>query len=105
MSAAAPRSKRSSAQPRRRKQRPPEYPRCAELFIPVARHPAGGFAYTPRRMLIHALEARGETFSTAFSRLFGHQTQCDLGPYAWDVEAVLERMVTSRRTGSQLLWD
>ncbi len=40
-----------------------------------------------------------------FRRLFGVQTMSYGGPYPWDVEAVLERMDSGKRTGSQLIWD
>lgn len=45
-----------------------------------------------------------------FSDYFGVQTCLLLdngaqGLYVWDVEAVLERMFSARRTGTQLIWD
>lgn len=40
-----------------------------------------------------------------FSKLFGCQTACDKGPYPYDVEAVLERMMSGKLTGTQLHWD
>lgn len=40
-----------------------------------------------------------------FGRLFGVQTMGSNGMYAWDVEAVLERMISGTLTGSQYYWD
>lgn len=48
-----------------------------------------------------------------FNELFGVQTcpvieidgeECH-GVYPWDAEAVLERMISGKRTGTQLFWD
>lgn len=61
--------------------------------------------YVPRKELREALEAKGEAFKAKFHDLFGVQTCCLEGPYAWDVEAVLERMSTGKLSGSQLHWD
>jgi hypothetical protein len=40
-----------------------------------------------------------------YSELYGIQTQYVDGPYPWDVEAVLERMMSGRLVGTQLLMD
>jgi len=40
-----------------------------------------------------------------FSELFGIQTCYDKGLYPWDVEPVLERMMSGKLTGTQLHWD
>jgi hypothetical protein len=40
-----------------------------------------------------------------YSELYGIQTQYVDGPYPWDVEEVLERMMSGKLTGTQLLWD
>lgn len=40
-----------------------------------------------------------------FGDLFGVQTCHAGGAYAWDVEAVLERMMSGKMTGSQRDWD
>jgi hypothetical protein len=40
-----------------------------------------------------------------YVELFGVQTQILQGPYAWDVEAVLERMMSGKLTGTQLFMD
>lgn len=40
-----------------------------------------------------------------FGELYGVQTAYVGGPYAWDVEAVLERMMSGRSVGSQMHWD
>lgn len=47
----------------------------------------------------------GKPFVGQFNRLFGIQTSSASGLYACDVEAVLCRMDTGKRTGTQLLWD
>ena len=40
-----------------------------------------------------------------FDRYFGCQTASEYGVYPWDVEAVLVRMLTGRKTGTQLILD
>lgn len=78
-----------------------KFPRIAELGIAVHDHSAGGFSYVARDDLAAALGDRWEDFCEHF----GTQT-CPIGGlFAWDVEAVLERMVTGKLTGSQLDWD
>ena len=52
---------------------------------------------------------RAELSVTEFNELFGVQT-CPLingqhGLYPWDVEAVLERMISGKLTGTQAFWD
>jgi hypothetical protein len=55
-----------------------------------------------------ALAKVGLSEST-FNEYFGAQTMllCEgVGcPYPYDVEAVLEKMMSGKRTGTQLLWD
>jgi len=40
-----------------------------------------------------------------FSEYFGMQTCYEKGLYPWDVEPVLERMMSGKLTGTQLYWD
>lgn len=40
-----------------------------------------------------------------FGKYFGIQTCDSRGPFPWDVEAVLERIVSKKLTGTQLDWD
>lgn len=82
----------------------PQYPRCAELFLPI-RRPAGAIPYVPHRLLTLALEARGPAFAERYAELTCGDTQSGDGPYAYDVEMALERMLGKPRTGSQLVWD
>lgn len=57
------------------------------------------------------LEAKlGPEKTTVFRELFGVQTRPyfegrGAALYPWDVEAVLERMESGKRTGTQLIWD
>ena len=84
------------------------YPRCRELGIPVH-----------EEVLEHVLplelnRAVGEKLGgpggvKKFHQMFGIQTGAVIGGkaalYAWEVEAVLERMMSGRLTGSQKHWD
>lgn len=72
-----------------------EYPRIAELGVTVHREPV---AHVKNEELNKALGDRKKEFG----RLFGIQTCLIDGPYAWDVEAVLERMASGKLTGTQL---
>jgi hypothetical protein len=77
------------------------YPRIHELGIQVRF--SGDCAYISRDDLHKALKTKEK--QKKFHDLFGIQTCLDKGPYAWDVESVLERMSSGTRTGSQLIWD
>jgi hypothetical protein len=70
------------------------YPRIAELGVTVHTMPV---THVKSKELDKALGKRKKQFD----RLFGCQTMLIDGPYAWDVEAVLERMATGRLTGTQ----
>jgi hypothetical protein len=87
------------------------YPRLAQLGIPVK-----SMDYAPSRFLNYVLIAdvkaglkRHRLSKRLFDELFGVQTcpVTDEGPglYPWDTEAVLERMLSGRLTGTQLVWD
>lgn len=79
-----------------------DYPRLTELGIQVCCELQGP-PYVRRDTLHIALKtkaARGK-----FAELFGTQTCPAGGYYPWDVEAVLERMMSGKLTGSQAIWD
>jgi hypothetical protein len=90
-----------------------EYLRCEQLGIPVHMEPvAHVFVDDVDKGLLaaaHGEEWVGVALSASFSALFGVQTApvVDGGRalYPWDTEAVLERMMSGMKTGSQLLWD
>ena len=80
------------------------YPRIAELGIRITpasdQDPPGISGEEVNGALIRA----GLSVET-FGRLFGVQTCGPNGLYPWDVEAVLERMMSGKKTGTQLVWD
>jgi hypothetical protein len=83
------------------------WPRIAAMGLPVHRT-AGGTAFVPRDVLHHVLDVKDEEipgFRKRYGDMFGVQTMCYGGPYPWDVEAVLERMLSGKLTDTQLLWD
>lgn len=75
------------------------YPRCRALGLRIFD------GCVPFSDLNRIARKKGKRWANRFDRLFGVQTVCAQGLFAWDVEAVLERMASGRRTGSQLLWD
>lgn len=81
------------------------YPRLRQLGVAVNRRadpnaPTGVADDELNKALRkHRLSVR------TFSKLFGVQTCGPNGMYPHDVEAVLERMISGARTGSQYLWD
>lgn len=80
------------------------YPRIEQLGIPVEKYPGSqNFEYVPFKELERVLKKHG--LAEKFHTMFGIQTVCDLGPYPWDVEAVLERIFSGKLIGSQLDWD
>lgn len=83
--------------------RQPKYPRIAEFGLSIEKHIPTGISFIPVEHLALVLCQRG--ISDEFNKLFGCQTQFEGGPYAWDVEAVLERICSGKKTGSQALWD
>lgn len=80
------------------KRRKQKYPRIAALGVTVHTDPLD---HVKRDELQEALGDRNELFG----KFFGIQTCLMDGPYAWDVEAVLERMESGRVTGSQAVMD
>lgn len=65
-----------------------QYPFLEKYNLPVERRE--GMAYVPSKELDDVLVARG--IKEQFIKLFGVQTQMMGGPFAWDVECVLERI-------------
>ena len=49
--------------------------------------------------------SRADLSIQKFCDYYGVQTCGANGMYPWDVESVLERMVSGKKTGSQLVWD
>jgi hypothetical protein len=78
-----------------------EYPRCNQIGVSVIEHP---IHHVNRQELNECLVKAGLNPDT-YSELYGGQTQILQGPYAWDVEAVLERMMSGKLTGTQLFMD
>lgn len=79
------------------------YPRLKQLGIPI-REDNGGPPGINGAQLDLALKKANLSIEK-FSELFGCQTCGSNGMYPWDVEAVLERMMSGKLTGTQLLWD
>jgi hypothetical protein len=79
------------------------YPRIKQLGIKITTRK--GFAYITWDELNRGLEEANSISKARFDKLFGVQTCSVYGPYPWDVEAVLEKMLSGKVTGSQLIWD
>jgi hypothetical protein len=77
------------------------YPRINQLGVRIYKTPVAHV----RSKELHAKLKRAGLDGDRFSDLFGVQTCYEKGPYPWDVEAVLERMMSGKLTGTQLLWD
>lgn len=75
------------------------YPRLAQLKVQLT--PDG---WVSSRELRAGLR-RGKLKKAVFDKYFGIQTCPEGGVYPWDAEAVLERMMSGRLTGTQALWD
>ena len=67
-----------------------KYPRCEQIGATIFLEPV---PHIPRSKLLKCLEDAGLDIDK-YSELYGIQTQCTYGPYPWDVEAVLERMMS-----------
>lgn len=81
------------------------YKRLAELKIPVKKTvDASPIEYVEVDSIISAL-IRNSMSVDKFNELFGSQTCIPEGLYPWDVEAVLERMMSGALTGTQLMPD
>lgn len=77
------------------------YPRIDSIGLVVHEEPV---AHVKRLELKDAL-VRAGIDPPMFYDLFGVQTCYIEGPYPWDVESVLERLISGRRTGTQAVWD
>jgi hypothetical protein len=83
---------------------PERYPRCKAFGLQV-RYRDKGWAYITHEDIAKMFTEKGDSFSTKFNTMFGVQTCAVEGLYPHDVEAVLERMVSGRITGTQAFWD
>lgn len=79
----------------------PKYPRLHQIGCNVKREPMDHVPWTELDEAINGAGLNRERFSD----LFGVQTCYAGGVYAWDAEAVLERMMGGKLTGSQRYWD
>jgi hypothetical protein len=85
-----------------------QYKRIKELGIEISHDETCDVSGVTIKNLHSALK-KNKLDSELFSKLFGVQT-CPVvngksAMYPWDVEAVLERMMSGKLTGTQLLWD
>jgi hypothetical protein len=78
-----------------------QYPRTQELGVEV--YFDQDLAYVKWKELRRVLRKKG--IARKFNKYFGIQTCYADGPYAHDVEAVLERIKSGILTGSQKDWD
>ncbi len=80
-----------------------EYPRIAELGLTIYNLPVAHIKPIELKKKLTKKEY------SEFNKLFGSQTcpivngKCGLFP--WDTEAVLERIISGKLTGSQKYWD
>lgn len=77
------------------------YPLLTKLGVKIEKEPV---AHIKRAELIAKL-AKHKIDLEKFDEYFGVQTCFIDGPYPWDVEAVLERMINKKLTGTQLFPD
>ena len=75
------------------------YPRCKEAGLTVED------GVVLKESLKAYLMCLGPLNAEKFHDYFGVQTVDAKGPYAWDVEAVLERMKSGKLILTQLDWD
>ena len=96
---------------KRKKNNP--YPRLTEIGVKIVE--TSSFIYIDTNELREKFAEKApnpvvaKALGQQFSELFGVQT-CPVVPgvravYAWDAEAVIERMISGKLTGTQLLWD
>ena len=78
-----------------------EYPRIKQLGMTVIEDPVQHVTWTD----LDEKVIDGGLDREKFSDYFGVQTCYARGPYPWDVEAVLERMMSGQLTGTQKYWD
>ena len=78
-----------------------EYPRCEQIGVTIIQEPVPHI----NRANLHECLLNDGLDLEEYSELYGVQTQYVDGPYPRDVEAVLERMMSGKLTGTQLLMD
>jgi len=78
-----------------------EFPRLKQIGCEVRKNPIAHVTWTE----LDEKLADANIDRKRFGEMFGIQTMFAGGPYAWDVEAVLERMFSGHLTGSQRYWD
>ena len=81
-----------------------EYPRLEELGIEIVETDKDSYPGVNWVQLQLALANAGLSIEE-FGELYGVQTAGPNGMYPWDVEAVLERMISGKLTGTQRDWD
>lgn len=81
-----------------------KYPRIYELGIPIHEYSAKKDLHVIYWKELNKI-LKPLKMVKVFSKVFGVQTCSDEGAYPWDVEAVLERIISGRLTGTQLFWD
>ena len=79
-----------------------EYPRISELGLTIVTKCPNSIPGINGQELAQKL---GKKKTKIFSDLFGCQTCGGNGMYVYDVEAVLERMMSGKLKGTQLFWD
>jgi len=80
------------------------FPRLEELGVEIVETEKESYPGVNWVQLQLALANAGLSIEL-FGKLYGVQTAGANGMYPWDVEAVLERMMSGRKTGTQLHWD
>lgn len=78
-----------------------EYPRLKQIGCNVKHEPC---AHVPWTELDEKL-ADSNLDRKQFGDMFGIQTVSAHGPYPWDIEAALERMISGQLVGTQRHWD
>lgn len=78
-----------------------KYNRIDQLGIVITESPIDHIEFD---VLDKALKNSGID-ADKFNEYFGMQTCYEKGLYPWDVEPVLERMMSGKLTGTQLYWD
>ena len=79
------------------------YPRIRELGLEIKQVGTEGYDYVEWKPLRKALLKRKIT--KKYGEYYGCQTAFEQGPYAHDVEAVLERIKSGNLQGTQKDWD
>lgn len=80
------------------------YPRLKQLGIKITKNKSKGPPGVNWKDLNSGLK-KAKLDVEKYCKLFGAQTAGGNGCYPWDVEAVLERMMSGRLKGSQAVWD